>query len=51
MLGMVLWLMDKGHTLEGTGSMEDKRIAARERARRRAEQMRVALTTPRAGAR
>jgi NADH-quinone oxidoreductase subunit H len=51
MLFIVLWLMDKGQTLEGTGSMEDKRIAARERARRRAEAMRVALTTPRAGAR
>jgi NADH-quinone oxidoreductase subunit H len=51
MLGAVLWLMDKGHTLEGTGSMEDKRIVARERARKRADAMRVALTTPRAGAR
>jgi NADH-quinone oxidoreductase subunit H len=51
MLFIVLWLMDKGHTLEGTGSMEDKRIVARERARKRAEAMRVALTTPRAGAR
>ncbi|HEX6910785.1 MAG TPA: NADH-quinone oxidoreductase subunit NuoH [Longimicrobium sp.] len=51
MLFAVLWLMDKGHTLAGTGSMEDKRIAARERARRRAEAMRVHLTTPRAGVR
>ena len=51
MLAMVLWVMDRGQTLAGSGSMEEKRIAARERARRRAEQMRVALTTPRAGAR
>ena len=51
MLFAVLWLMDRGHTLAGTGSMEDKRTAARERARRRAEAMRVHLTTPRAGAR
>lgn len=51
MLFGVLWLMDKGRTLEGTGSMEDKRTAARERARKRSEAMRVHLTTPRAGAR
>lgn len=51
MLAAVLWLMDKGHTLQGTGSMEEKRIAARERSRKRAELMRVHLTTPRAGAR
>ncbi|HEX2078328.1 MAG TPA: NADH-quinone oxidoreductase subunit NuoH [Longimicrobium sp.] len=48
MLAAVLWLMDRGHTLAGSGAMEEKRAAARERARRRAEQMRVALTTPRA---
>jgi NADH-quinone oxidoreductase subunit H len=51
MLFAVLWLMDKGHTLEGTGSMDEKRLAAQERARRRAEAMRVQLTTPRAGVR
>lgn len=51
MLFGVLWLMDRGRTLEGTGSMEDKRIAARERARKRSEAMRVHLTTPGAGAR
>ncbi|HEX8394378.1 MAG TPA: complex I subunit 1 family protein, partial [Longimicrobium sp.] len=51
MLAAVLWLMDRGHTLGGTGAMEDKRIHAREVARRRSEQMRVRLTTPRAGAR
>jgi NADH-quinone oxidoreductase subunit H len=51
MLFAVIWLMDKGHTLAGTGSMEDKRIVARERARKRNEAMRVHLTTPRAGVR
>ncbi|HVH12749.1 MAG TPA: complex I subunit 1 family protein, partial [Longimicrobium sp.] len=51
MLVIVLWLMDRGHTLAGTGSREEKRIAAQERARRRSEAMRVQLTTPRAGAR
>ena len=51
MLFAVLWLMDRGHTLEGSGSMEEKRLAAQERARRRAEAMRVQLTTPRAGVR
>lgn len=51
MLVIVLWLMDRGHTLAGTGSLEDKRIAAQERARRRSEAMRVHLTTPRAGVR
>ncbi|HEX6037065.1 complex I subunit 1 family protein, partial [Longimicrobium sp.] len=51
MLFAVLWLMDKGHTLQGTGSLEEKRTAARERSRKRAEMMRVHLTTPRAGAR
>jgi NADH-quinone oxidoreductase subunit H len=51
MLFIVLWLMDKGHTLEGTGSLDEKRTAARERARRRSEAMRVHLTTPRAGTR
>jgi NADH-quinone oxidoreductase subunit H len=51
MLFAVLWLMDKGRTLEGTGSMEEKRTVARERARKRSEAMRVHLTTPRAGVR
>ena len=51
MLAAVLWVMDRGHTLAGTGSLEEKRAAARERARRRAEAMRVRLTTPGAGAR
>jgi NADH-quinone oxidoreductase subunit H len=51
MLFAVLWVMDKGHTLAGTGSMDEKRLAAQERARRRAEAMRVQLTTPRAGVR
>lgn len=51
MLFAVLWLMDKGRTLQGTGSLDEKRIAARERSRKRAEAMRVHLTTPRAGAR
>ena len=51
MLFGVLWLMDRGRTLEGTGSMEEKRTIARERARKRSEAMRVQLTTPRAGAR
>jgi NADH-quinone oxidoreductase subunit H len=51
MLFAVLWVMDRGRTLAGTGAMEEKRIAARERARRRDEAMRVHLTTPRAGTR
>ena len=51
MLFAVLWLMDRGRTLSGTGAMEDKRILARERARRRDEAMRVHLTTSRTGTR
>ncbi len=51
MLFAVLWIMDRGRTLAGTGAMEEKRTLARERARRRAEAMRVHLTTPRTGAR
>jgi hypothetical protein len=51
MLMAVIWLMDKGHTLEGTGSMDTKRLAAQERARKRDEAMRIRLTTPRAGVR
>jgi NADH-quinone oxidoreductase subunit H len=41
MLAVVLWVMDRGHTLTGSGSLEEKRIHARELARRRAEQRRV----------
>jgi NADH-quinone oxidoreductase subunit H len=48
MLGAVVWLMDRGRTLEGTGAMEEKRIHARELARRRAESRRVALMSERA---
>ena len=51
MLFAILWLMDRGNTLEGTGSMDEKRLAAQERARRRDEAMRIKLTTPRAGVR
>lgn len=46
MLFAVMWLMDRGRVLSGTGSMEEKRIHAQELARRRAEQMRQRLTTP-----
>jgi NADH-quinone oxidoreductase subunit H len=41
MLGAVLWVMDRGRTLEGTGSMEEKRRIAREAARARAQSRRV----------
>jgi NADH-quinone oxidoreductase subunit H len=41
MLAAVLWVMDRGHTLEGTGSMEEKRRIAREAARARAQTRRV----------
>ena len=41
MLAAVLWVMDRGHTLEGTGSMEEKRRVAREAARARAQTRRV----------
>ncbi len=51
MLFGVLSVMDRGRTLSGTGSMEEKRTAARERARRRDEAMRVHLTTSRPGTR
>jgi NADH-quinone oxidoreductase subunit H len=51
MLFAVLWLMDRGRTLAGSGALEEKRTLARERARRRDEAMRVHLTTPRAGTR
>ena len=41
MLAIVLWVMDKGHTLTGTGSPDEKRRAAREVGRARAQQRRV----------
>ncbi|HEX8695388.1 MAG TPA: NADH-quinone oxidoreductase subunit NuoH [Longimicrobium sp.] len=41
MLAVVLWVMDRGHTLSGSGSLEEKRTHARELARRRAEVRRV----------
>jgi NADH-quinone oxidoreductase subunit H len=41
MLAGVLWVMDRGHTLAGTGSMEEKRRVAREAARARAQSRRV----------
>ncbi|HEV7590109.1 MAG TPA: NADH-quinone oxidoreductase subunit NuoH [Longimicrobium sp.] len=41
MLAAVLWVMDRGHTLAGTGSMEEKRRVAREAARARAQTRRV----------
>jgi len=41
MLAAVLWVMDRGHTLQGTGSMEEKRRVAREAARARAQTRRV----------
>jgi len=46
MLFLVMWLMDRGRVLSGTGSMDEKRIHAQHLARRRAEQMRQRLTTP-----
>ncbi|HEX6748675.1 MAG TPA: NADH-quinone oxidoreductase subunit NuoH [Longimicrobium sp.] len=41
MLAIVLWVMDKGHTLTGTGAREEKRRIAREAARARAQARRV----------
>jgi len=41
MLVAVLWVMDRGHTLVGTGSIEEKRRVAREAARARAQSRRV----------
>jgi NADH-quinone oxidoreductase subunit H len=35
MLAVVLWVLDKGHVLAGTGAMEAKRAHAQELARRR----------------
>jgi NADH-quinone oxidoreductase subunit H len=49
MLGAVLWLLDSGRVLAGTGATDEKRLRAQEIARRRAESMRVQLTTERAG--
>jgi NADH-quinone oxidoreductase subunit H len=37
MLAIVLWVMDRGRTLSGTGALDEKRAAARALARRRAE--------------
>jgi len=37
MLAIVLWVMDRGRTLAGTGALDEKRAAARALARRRAE--------------
>jgi NADH-quinone oxidoreductase subunit H len=44
MLGLVLWVMDRGHTLAGTGSMEEKRTHAQGLARARAQARRVPVT-------
>jgi NADH-quinone oxidoreductase subunit H len=41
MLAIVLWVMDRGRTLQGTGALEEKRQAARDIARRRAESRRT----------
>lgn len=41
MLAIVLWVMDRGHTLTGTGSMEEKRRVAREAARARSRKVPV----------
>jgi NADH-quinone oxidoreductase subunit H len=41
MLAIILWVMDKGHTLTGTGAVEEKRRVAREAARARAQARRV----------
>jgi NADH-quinone oxidoreductase subunit H len=49
MLGAVLWLLDSGRVLAGSASTDEKRLRAQEIARRRAESMRVQLTTERAG--
>ncbi len=46
MLAAVMWVMDRGRTLSGTGSMEAKRTLARELARRRAAAARVPLGRP-----
>ncbi|HET7233156.1 MAG TPA: NADH-quinone oxidoreductase subunit NuoH [Longimicrobium sp.] len=41
MLAIVLWVMDRGHTLTGTGAPDEKRKLARETARARAQSRRV----------
>ena len=41
MLAIILWVMDRGHTLTGTGAVEEKRRVAREAARARAQSRRV----------
>ena len=46
MLGIVLWVMDRGRTLTGTGALDERREMARAAARARAQQRRVAVTTP-----
>jgi NADH-quinone oxidoreductase subunit H len=46
MLGIVLWVMDRGRTLSGTGALDERREMARAAARARAQQRRVAVTTP-----
>ena len=43
MLAIVLWVMDRGHTLTGTGAAEEKRAAARVAARMRAQGKKVAV--------
>jgi NADH-quinone oxidoreductase subunit H len=48
MLAVILWVMDRGHTVVGTGAVEEKRRLAREAARARALR-RVPVGTPRAG--
>jgi NADH-quinone oxidoreductase subunit H len=48
MLFAVLWIMDRGRVLAGTGAMMEKREAARERGRRRDEARRVELMGGRA---
>jgi NADH-quinone oxidoreductase subunit H len=41
MLAVVMWVMDRGRTLQGTGSLEEKRTRARELARARTAARRV----------
>ncbi len=45
MLGIVLWVLDRGRTLQGTGSLEEKRLHAQSVARARAQARRVPVTT------
>ena len=44
MLALVMWVMDKGHTLEGSGSLDERRLQAREAARARARRVPVATS-------